>query len=64
MSAELAWILAIAFLLVYEFVMIFRRRRLLSHAVWDFVDRHPAVGRWLMFAGGALLSHFFWSRGC
>lgn len=60
MSPEIAWILAIAFLLVIELVFWVNKKRLLSDAVWDFSRKYPVAARWMMFALGVLAGHFWW----
>ncbi len=59
-AAEITLLIAIAFLLVVEFVLIFLKKRLLSHAVWDFNTKYPAASRWVMFGIGLLLGHWYW----
>lgn len=60
MTPEAAWLGAILFLLVYELWALARKQRLLSHAVWDFLDKYPALGRLTILALGILLGHLYW----
>lgn len=56
-----AWLVAIAFLLVYEFYAVANSvpGDTLSEAVWAY-GQHPMVS----FAMGVLVGHFFWQRKC
>ncbi len=60
--AAVLWLIAIAFLLAAEFVLLWLGQPLLSHAVWEFLDEQEVAARFLTFGTGVLWSHFFWSR--
>ncbi len=60
--AAVIWLVASVFLLAAEFVLLALGEPLLSHAVWELTDRYEVLTRFIVFAIGALFSHFFWYR--
>ncbi len=60
--AALIWLVALAFLLCAEFVLLALGQPLLSHAVWEFIDQNHTLSLLVSAIIGALWAHFFWSR--
>ena len=57
--AEIAWVVAIAILAIYEIYALATGNTTLSRAVWN-ADRSQ-YGPLIPFLAGMLCGHFFWS---
>lgn len=61
MTATLAWLTAVAVLLVYEFWALKTDHRTLSRAMRNAFDAWPFFGVLVGLIAGILLAHFFWA---
>ena len=57
--AELAWVIALGILAVYEVWALATNHVTLSRTVWNI--EHSQYGPLLPFLAGMLAGHFFWS---